>query len=272
MQSGLGDLQKLLCRLITAPNGVEEGLRAEKNLPTAGIGALVGGDNRLSAVERIDIYANMYFYRLLDAIKEDFPATLKILGAFEFHNLITGYLVEYPPSDPSITEASQHLAEFVENSPVLKNKPFLSDLVRLERALVEVFLGLDSNPLIVDELQTIPPREWPAIRIAIHPAIRLLDCGWRVDELLSAVEQEHFVPTPIRQRRSIIVWRKDCYVAYRALDDVERRALANVRCGSEFKLVCEAIAAEVGEGEAPARTSKMLSRWLADGILVRAYE
>ena len=113
MQSGLADLQKLLCRLITAPNGVEQGLRAEKNIPTAGIGALVGGDNRLSAVERIDIYANMYFYRLLDAIKEDFPATLKILGDFEFHNLITGYLIEYPPSDPSITEASRHLAEFV---------------------------------------------------------------------------------------------------------------------------------------------------------------
>jgi hypothetical protein len=35
----------------------------------------------------------MYFYRLLDAIKEDFPATLKILGDFEFHNLITGYLI-----------------------------------------------------------------------------------------------------------------------------------------------------------------------------------
>jgi hypothetical protein len=214
----------------------------------------------------------MYFYRLLDAIKEDFPATLKVLGDFEFHNLITGYLIEYPPSDPSITQASRHLAEFVEKSPTLKNKPFLADLVRIERAVVEVFLGPDRSSLTVDELRTIPAQQWATLRIAMHPAIRLLDCEWRVDETLSAVEREQFVPAPVRERRSIIVWRKDCDVSYRALADVERRALANVRCGNEFKLVCEAIAAESGEAAAPALTSKMLSRWLADGILVRAYE
>jgi hypothetical protein len=155
---------------------------------------------------------------------------------------------------------------------VLQNKPFLSDLVRLERALVEVFLELDRSPLTVDELRAIPAEEWPSLRIAIHPAIRLLDCEWRVDELLGAVEQKRFVPAPVCGRRSIIVWRKDCDVSYRALGDVERRALANIRCGNEFKLVCEAIAAESGEAAAPALMSKMLSRWLADGILVREYE
>jgi hypothetical protein len=38
--------------------------------------ALVDGDERLSAVERVDIYADAYFYRLLDCLAEDFPATL----------------------------------------------------------------------------------------------------------------------------------------------------------------------------------------------------
>jgi hypothetical protein len=149
------------------------------------------------------------------------------------------------------------------------NKPFIADLVRLERAVVEVFLGPDRSPLTVDELRTIPAHKWPSLRIAIHPGIRLLDCEWRVDELLSAVERKRFIPAPIRERRSIIVWRKDCDVSYRALGDVEWRALANVRCGNEFKLVCEAIAAESGEAAAPALTSKMLSRWLTDGILVK---
>ena len=132
MHPSLGDLQKLVCRLITAPNGVEEGLRSGRNLPPDGIGSLIGGDSGLSAIER-----------------------------------------------------------------------------------------------------------------------------------------EQFVPVPVRQRRSIIAWRKNCDVSYRALNDIERRALANIRCGNEFKLVCEAIAAEIGDAAAPALTSTMLSRWLADGILVR---
>jgi hypothetical protein len=194
---------------------------------------------------------------------------VKVIGDLEFHNLITGYLIEHPPSDPSITQASRHLAEFVEKSPTLKNKPFLADLVRIERAVVEVFLGPDRNPLTVDELRTIPAQQWATLRIAMHPAIRLLDCEWRVDELLSAVGREQFVSAAVRERRSIIVWRNSCDVSYRALDDVERRALANIRCGNEFKLVCEAIAAESGDAAAPTLTSGMLLRWIADGILVK---
>jgi putative DNA-binding protein len=271
MQPGLADLQNLLRRLITAPVGVEGGLSAEKDLPCDGIDALIGGDGRLSATERLGIYANMYFYRLFDAITEDFPATFAVLGEIDFRNLITGYLIRYPPSYPSITEASLHLAKYVAESQMLKSKPFLADLVRLERALVETFLGPDQKPLTFDELRAISPQKWPSLRIDMHPAIRLLDCEWRVDEVLSAIERGQSV-APVREQTPILVWRKDGDVRYRAVDDFERTAFATIRRGVEFKMVCEAIGAEVGEIAAPALTSKMLSRWLAEGILVRVYD
>lgn len=69
MQPRLAEVQQLLCRLITSPNGVEEGLAAEHGLPKDGIGRLITGDYRLSASERIGIYADMYFYRLLDSLR-----------------------------------------------------------------------------------------------------------------------------------------------------------------------------------------------------------
>jgi len=81
MSLPLKQLQSILYRLITAASGVAEGLAAEKRLvaeggmPAGGLDALVLGDDRLSAEDRVDIYANMYFYRLLDVLKEDFPAT-----------------------------------------------------------------------------------------------------------------------------------------------------------------------------------------------------
>ena len=50
----------------------------------------------------------MYFYRILDVLKEDFPATLAVLGADNFHNLVTGYLIEYPPQHFSISYAGNH--------------------------------------------------------------------------------------------------------------------------------------------------------------------
>ncbi len=268
MRPSLGDVQRLLYRLITAPNGVEEGLAAEKNLSLESIGALICGDTRFSAMERVNIYANMYFHRLLDAIKEEFPAASEVLGDLNFHNLITGYLAEYPPAHPSITEASRHLAEFVSGSPLLARWPFVVDLVRLERALIEVFLGPDDKPLGFDDLRAITPERWQGLRIGAHPAVAVLECGWQVDEVLRAVEQGQPFQPPIQEPRSILVWRKNHEVYYRALDEVEQSAFEMIRRGSEFGAVCEAIAAETSESTAPATMSQMLSRWLRDGVLV----
>jgi Putative DNA-binding domain len=137
MRAGLGEVQRLLYRLITSPNGVEEGLVSEYGLPPGGLDAIISGDTRIGAVERVGIYADMYFYRLLDSFKEDFSATLKILGNVNFHNLITGYLAAYPPSQPSITDASQHLSAFAAASEWISQFPYVAELIRLERALIE---------------------------------------------------------------------------------------------------------------------------------------
>lgn len=59
MQPRLVEVQRLLYRLITSPNGVEEGLAVENDLPKNGIGALITGDHRMNAVDRVGIYADV---------------------------------------------------------------------------------------------------------------------------------------------------------------------------------------------------------------------
>ena len=269
MRVGLGEVQRLLYDLITSPNGVEEGLTAEHNLSAEGLDAIIAGDARVGAVERVSIYADMYFYRLLDAFKDDFPVTLKILGELNFHNLITSYLVAYPPSQPSITDASQHLSAFAAASEWINQFPHLADLIRLERSLVEVFLGPDASPLNVEQLRSTPESEWPSLRLGLHPAVQLLDSQWRVSELLRAIEENLAVgPATRRDPHTIIVWRSN-HVRYRTLDEVERIALAAICAGEEFMVACEKIAAKYEEINS-AKLTDMLFRWVADGIVVRS--
>src|SRR5208282_1392183 len=120
-------------------------------------------------------------------------------------------------------------------------------LIRLERALVDVFLGPDAEPLNLDDLRAIPSQEWSSLRIGTHPALQMLDCEWRVDEVLRTVEDEQSFESPAREPTPILVWRKDCCVYYRALDGTERSAFEAIRRGIEFGAVCEAIAADTGE-------------------------
>jgi len=68
----LRELQNLLYQSITDPDGTKESIGEEPRLAPGVFEALVHGDERLSSLERVDIYANAYFCRLLECLAEDF--------------------------------------------------------------------------------------------------------------------------------------------------------------------------------------------------------
>ena len=268
MSVPLKQLQSILYRLITAASGVAEGLAAEGSMPAGGLDALVLGDDRLTAEARVDIYANMYFYRLLDVLKEDFPATLRVLGDDNFHNLATGYLIEYPPTEASVHHCGRHLADFLRGHPLRKDAPCIADLAALERAVVEVFHGPDAHALEADELRDIAPEKWPALMMRTHPALQILKLEYRVAKLLRAVEEEREWKPAEAALVQVIVWRRDSKVFHRELEKVEQRALAAARNGVAFEKICELVDADHDPTKDPVEElNRLLARWLVDGIL-----
>jgi len=279
----LENLQALLYRLITAPEGVAAGLAAERAPgPTTrdDLDQLIEGDDRLSAAERLEIYANAYFYRILDCLKEDFPATLATLGADNFHNLVTGYLIEYPPTEPSIAYAGRYMSEFLRHHPLSERWPFIAELARLERTVTEVFHAAEAEPLSAETMRSVAPEDWPALMMRTHPALAIVDCEWRVDELLrqietnavAAVENEPTLDAPAHAPNSILVWRHNSQVDYRALKHPERLALELASTGASFAAICESVAgAPEDNSVAPvALINRLLARWVEDGLLVLA--
>ncbi len=182
------------------------------------------GDDRLSAEARVDIYANMYFYRIRDALKEDFAATLAVLGDDNFHNLVTGYLLEYPPTEPSISDCGRYLADYLSDHPLREGAPFVADLAKLERAVVEVFVAPDDAALNPDALRATPPEDWPAMKLRIHPAAQILALEWRVSEVLRAVEEDRPWKPAERGAVKVLVWRHNARVFYRHLERAEEEA------------------------------------------------
>src|SRR5512140_2466410 len=70
----LAETQQLLWKLITAPEGAAAELAHLGAAERAVAESLVRPCGRLRPVERLEIYADMYFYRLRDALREDFVA------------------------------------------------------------------------------------------------------------------------------------------------------------------------------------------------------
>ena len=138
---------------------------------------------QLGAEERINIYAEMYFARLVDVLKSDFPRVAALLGCERFHEIVSHYLARYPSTHPSLRYLGQHFPDFLKDCAETVDLPFLSELATLEWAWVEVFDDLDTEPLRMEHLQHFAPDEWPALKFQVIPAFRILHGEWPIHVL-----------------------------------------------------------------------------------------
>lgn len=264
----LTETQRLLWCLITAPEGVAAALAADADRDgtlRAALGRTVRGDGALDAAQRLDIYANMYFFRILDVLKADYPATRALLGDVAFHNVVTDYLLRHPPTQFSIREAGRHLPELLVEHGARAAHPCAPDLARFERALNDAFDAADAPALTAAALGTVAPEAWPALRFALHPSVRVLACEWPVHAVRAAVDRGEPAADPEPGATPLCVWRQDLAVFHCPLDAAEFAALAAVETGASFGEVCATTDGLAADGDTPQRMAEALARWLANG-------
>lgn len=65
--------------------------------------------------ERLEIYNQQYWYRLLTVLQEEFPLLLRLFGYHAFNQEIaTPYLLEYPPSSWSLNPIGEKFVEWID--------------------------------------------------------------------------------------------------------------------------------------------------------------
>ncbi len=273
--SSLGDAQRLIWRLVTAPEGVAQGLSDEGDPGGRSLASVLRSDARLGAPARLSVYANAYFYRLRDALRDDFGALHAVLGEKRFHNLVTSYLIAHPPTHPSLRYAGRHLARFLlhtSGGAVFRERcPFAGDLASLEWAILEAFDAPDAPVLEREALARIEPDRWGALRFALSPSLQILTLGSPVQAIRESYDRGgaeaaagRMVAPEITRLR---VWRKRERVFYTPLSGREHTAIDHLGGGASFGDLCGAIAVETGEGAAPREALALLERWLADHLL-----
>ena len=255
----LADLQARFYDLVTAPEGVARTLSG-RGQSAAAVEELVVGDARLSAVERLDVYANMYFFRLLDVLRDDYPKIVAAVGDDAFHNLVTDYLAACPPEHPSIAHAGARLPRFLEDHSLCRERPWLPALAALERAHTELFDGPDADPLSLDELRGMAPAEIMALVLRPVPCARVLSLPFAASELWEAPEA-----TP-GGGETLLVWRQDVEVFHRRLSEEESALLAKLD-GRALQAICDELSGSVEE--AAQSLFNVLGRLIADGVVAR---
>ncbi len=222
---------------------------------------------------RLDIYANMYFYRLLDILAGDFPKLAAVLGEAGFHNLATDYLLACPSRHPSVRNVGDRLADFLK----AREPAWHAELARLEWARVDVFDAHDDELLTAAALSQLPPEEFAALPLRPISALRRVEAQFAVDDLWPDADENASADenanadesrTPAEDARTILVWRQDSSVFHRALDPLEARAWTRIDEGDAcFGHICDLVVEFVDGDEATLAALHLLQRWVADELL-----
>lgn len=268
----LAALQRRVWRLLTAPEGVAELLRAEGDPGGRSLAGWLASDAILAAPRRLEVYANAYFFRIHDCLKEDYAALHAAIGDDPFNDLVTAYLMVHPSGHPSLRYAGAALASFLAADPAAapfrRRWPWASDLAGLEWALVDAFDAADAPPLHRDALTRLPPARWPELELRLHPSVRLLRLAWPVDALRKAWDRDRPLrEPPAAHRTAVCAWRRAERVHFRTLDPLELDLLEAARDEVPFGLLCQRAANALGAAAAPAFAAECLSRWVRDELL-----
>jgi hypothetical protein len=222
------------------------------------------GTPALDAAGRMDIYANMFVWRQIDALREDFPKLVALMGDEAFYALGDAYVRGHPSEHYSLSKFGRHLAAFLQESPL--GRPDLSDMAALEWARAEVFEEAAVPVASPEWLRRLARADFTNRRLVVVPALRLLRLQHDVLDTWRAIEDGAAIPAPRRSATFAAVWRKEFDIFHVRLEPEEAGALERAMAGEAMGAVCAAFGSRPDAVEAAVRA---VGSWFAEGWIAQ---
>jgi hypothetical protein len=243
---------------------------------------LVKPNDRLTSVERLEIYNRVYWFRLLSSLADDFPGLRAVIGQEKFDQILLGYLTEMPSVSFTLRDLGSRLEPWLRAHPefIAGNERMALDMVRLEWADIEAYDTAEFPMLTQNELANLG--EDPTFHL--QPYIQLLELAYPVDELLlkvrdseepesdissnvvmmdsSDAKQHKKFPLPKAKKVYLAVHRQEFSVYFKRL---KPEAFALARALQQGQPLSQAIESSVNwSGKKLERVMEQLHDWFAN--------
>ena len=292
--SRLVDLQALMARAVMRPLTSDEGMQREwmDGSATAKVAEqFIKPNDRLDSFQRLEIYNQQYWWRLLGNFSEDFRGLRAVLGDAQFDKLAVAYLEHCGSSSWTLRNLGSRLERFVRERPELAapHTSLAIDMVRVEWARTIAFDEAEKQPLLPEDVRDIPPQ---LLRLGLQPYLVLLELRHPVDKLLGKLKRQGEIETAsvsnavsrVRPRRRgrlaarpqtkpiyLAVHRQNFSVYYKRLKAEAYRLLCALRAGVPLEDAC-VVACEATIDSPEVIACKMKSwfaEWMSFGWLTK---
>lgn len=208
----LAALQRWLLDVVTHPVGVSDGvIRAAENVASLrahDADSLIEG-GRLPPGERLAVYRNGYFARLIECLADDYPAVRDALGYDVFEALCRDFIDAQPPRSPSLNHYGAPFAAYCATRPE-RWRGAVADLARLEWALIGAIHADAERVVQAEDLARLSPADWQRVRWRPSPALRVLTLDYPVNRHFQERAEGDRPRLSQRRRRNVLaVCRRD---------------------------------------------------------------
>ncbi len=288
----LDQIQRWIQAVITHPQGVEAGIdstgaRSEIDVDLSDVESVVTPSGTRTGVERLAVYGNAYYARLLECMREFFPAMVHALSEEVFDAFTLRYLNEHPSQSYTLNRLADNFVEHLQQTrseldedddpavgdgqdPSVGWPEFLIDLARLEWTIDEVFdgPGVEGKPLLTAEvLQVIDPERWPAARLVPVPCLRLLAFRFPVNQYYTDFRHGDSPEMPDVAETYLALNRRDYVVRRLELSQPQYELLSALASGQTVGQAVAEAARSVEEVESfSASLAAWFQLWAAEGF------
>lgn len=222
-----------------------------------------------SKQERLQIYHEAYRLRLIDALRNDYPALEAYVGDDEFIALAIEFIAEYPSRHPSLRWLGEKLPDFLRIHTHWKEHIEAVELAEFEWRQVMAFDAADTELAILDHVRTLQPEQWLQMQLTFHPSLQLLTCFSNAPTLWNTLIKDNIAidieTTPDAQ--AWLIWREELQVIYRPLDNSEYWALTKFINHARFSDVCGGLCQWFSEEQVPMQAAQYFQQWIHGGLV-----
>lgn len=228
------------------------------------------GTELADARRRLDVYGEAYRLRLIEALEQDFPGLVGLLGQRKFRSLAEGYIEAFPSPNPSLRWFGANLARYLRSAPSTAKRLKWSEMAQFEWLKGEAFDAADGPQASIEDVCAVPLAAWPDLRLRFHPSVHRIDFQFNVPSLWRAIVDNDEVPAVARSDVPVpwVIWRSNLGVNWRSLEKDEAQIMDAARAGVHFAALCEILCDGLRDDTRVAtRAATILKQWVNDEMI-----
>lgn len=226
--------------------------------------------------ERIELYNQQYWWRLLSNLQENYPLVTRLFGYLDFNQSIAfPYLVKYPSSHWSLNYLGEHLMRWIDEEYDASDKLLVKHAAEVDLAINTSFFANRYEPLRTVNLSPEETETLSEKTLCLEPHVKLLTMPYQLlkfREEMMLQDPDYWTENPFpilehdkgiyafaiyRNRKDHVVW--DC------ITPTVFKILELFKKGTNIENVCEWIELQTEETVTEATTN--LHLWFQEWTL-----